>query len=167
MPTLYEVISASAQEQYVIITHHGEGTPFEAVSRVEMDIDTAHWDGWLLFKDARFSPCESELPGLGLRYGTPGGASGVVAVVRARNMHARLVAMFTALMGTSDDGQCTMCGEALTMQRCDMCDGTGEAPTTRHSDIVDGEPCELCHGIGQYAQCSRVLTLTKGCDGNG
>lgn len=99
LPTLFNsIVDSVPGSTYEIITRHGVGTEFEAVSSIQMDEETAYWTGVLVFKDPRFSPEEPEAPGIGLRYSTPGAASGVLAVTRAKNHYEQLVGIFRRLM---------------------------------------------------------------------
>lgn len=76
----------------------GEGTEFEAISRVEFDEETGMWSGYLIFKDTRFSPEEAEFPGIQFKYGTASAGNGVLANQRAEETWKTLTGVFEGLM---------------------------------------------------------------------
>lgn len=79
----------------------GQGQVFEAVVRLGRDDESGQWEGELIFKDTRFSPCN--FPAVQLKYRTPGSCSGVLAELRAEQFWRDLTGIFVNLM-TSGDG---------------------------------------------------------------
>lgn len=103
--TLYGKLieSLPANNEWGVLTEMlGKDTEFEAIYMVICDDETAMWDGYLVFKDYRFSPSEDVdgLPhgALQLKYFPPGAANGVLAAQRAEEYWKTLCVIFKGLM---------------------------------------------------------------------
>lgn len=104
MKTLYEALLEAPADDNILVHRWGEGTEFEAVARIFMDDDTRDWDGILVFKDERFSPCDETLPQLQYKYPTPVAANGALAMGRAERLWETLTGIFAALRQGDMDG---------------------------------------------------------------
>jgi hypothetical protein len=88
----------------VIIRRWGEGTAFDAILRIKRDPERGEWDGYLVFRDARFSPFDADVPGLQFRYELlAAGGCGVLSIQRAEETWKTLCTIFQSLMKGADN----------------------------------------------------------------
>jgi hypothetical protein len=96
---LYDMLDQEGVAEFSpIITKWGDDTEFEAISRIAWDDETGDWDGYLIFKDERFSPADPDIPELQFQHRTPNAGNGVLANNRAGQTWETLISIFKSLM---------------------------------------------------------------------
>lgn len=102
MEMFYDMVRNMPRDTFSpIISVWGEGTEYEAVARV--DVFDGMWDGFLVFKDIRFSPLELEhVHQLQFKHLTPSAGNGVLAEFRAKETWQTLVTIFKSLSTDKD-----------------------------------------------------------------
>lgn len=101
--TLYKALQAEAitnKTWGIIVRTFGKDTEYEAIAKIMCDDETAQWEGFLIFKDYRFSPLENaedfgEL--IQFQYTPSGAANGVLAEHRAKECWETLCGIFKGL----------------------------------------------------------------------
>jgi len=104
MQTLYQKLLEGVDKPFESDEHHellGAGTEYEAVSRTFYSEHSERWEGFIVFKDNRYSPPDPDAPMIEQRWDCPGGGNGVLAEVRNRNHWEMMVKMFKDLQGQS------------------------------------------------------------------